>query len=141
MLHEASFSSPARLVLEGQVDGASPEDVTRHFTEPELVTTWWAEHAEVDAAGSFIMRWPAQEWTLRGRFIENDPGRRVRFTWHWDHEPLVPVRTVLVTTAPTGGGTQVTVTHGDYGPDDADERQGHAEGWQYFFGRLAAQFG
>lgn len=141
MLHEAPFSTPARLVLEGIIPVAAPEDVTSHFTDPNLITTWWAASAQVGPDGVYVMRWPEQDWTLRGRYTENTPGRRVRFTWSWDHEPLLPVRSVLVTTSASEAGTHVTITHGDYGPDDVQERHDHAEGWQYFFGRLAAQFG
>jgi uncharacterized protein YndB with AHSA1/START domain len=140
MLHEHATSTPARLVLECEVAGATPEEMTRAFTDPDRIRAWWAPRVDISADGEFIYRWPDQEWTLRGRFLERVPGRRVRFTWQWEHEPLVAARTVLITTTATEGGTRLTITHGDYGPDDADERQGHADGWRYFVGKLAGQF-
>ncbi len=141
MLRETSTSTPARLVLEGVIPDASPSEVTRHFTEPDLLTTWWPAEAEIGEAGDYVYRWPSQEWTLRGKFLDVVPGHRIRFTWAWDHEPLVARKTVLVTATAVDEGSRITITHGDYGPDDADERHDHAEGWQYFIGRLAAQFG
>ncbi len=140
MLAEATTSTPARLVLEGAIAGATPAEVTAHFTEPDLVTTWWSEVAEVDEDGAFAYRWPSHGWTLRGRFLDDEPGRRIRFTWSWDHEPLMASRTVLVTTAPVEDGTHITITHGDYGPDDVAERRSHLEGWQHFAKRLATRF-
>lgn len=140
MLHEHTTSTPARLVLEGVIPAATPEQITASFTDPERIATWWAPEASIADDGSFVYRWPQQEWTLRGRILEHTPGARVRFTWSWDHEPLVATKTVLVTTTEREDGTRVTITHGDYGPDDAEERKDHAEGWQYFMGRLAARF-
>jgi uncharacterized protein YndB with AHSA1/START domain len=137
MLSEATTSTPARLVLEGTIAGAGPEEITEAFTDPAAVTKWWADEATVAEDGTYAFSWPAQEWTLRGRFLEVLPGHRVRFTWAWDHERLVAAKTVLVTVTAVSDGTMITITHGDYGPDDEEERRGHLEGWQYFIGRLA----
>lgn len=140
MLREAATSTPARLVMETVLAGAEPAVVTDHLTDPELVVTWWPVQATIDdATGDYEFSWPDQESTLRGRFTTRDRGRRVRFTWHWDHEPLHPVRTVLVTTGAVEGGTHLTITHGDYGPDDDEERRSHLEGWTHFVGRLTEQ--
>ena len=138
MLSEASTSTPSRLVLEATLEGVSPETVTDNFTDPDLVTAWWAEQAHIDAdSGDYVFGWPEMEWTLRGKFTEIVRGRRVRFTWHWDHEPLHAVRSVLITTGTVDGGTHLTITHGDYAPDDTEERNGHIEGWTHFIGKLA----
>lgn len=140
MLHEATTSTPSRLVLETVLSGADPGAVTDHFTDPALLETWWAGEAEIDTeSGDYTFRWPEQGWTLRGRFVERIRGRRVRFTWQWDHEQLHPVRTVLVTAGAVRGGTHLTITHGDYAPDEADERSSHLEGWVHFVGLLATR--
>lgn len=76
-------------------------------------------------------------WTMRGTYTEIGADT-VGFTWSWDHEPDAPARSVRVTTATENDHTLVTITHGDYGPDDAGERQGHIDGWTYFLPRLAA---
>jgi uncharacterized protein YndB with AHSA1/START domain len=141
MLHEAPTSTPARLVLEGTIPAASPTAIIAHFTDPRLLATWWPTEAEVADDGHYVYRWPAQEWTLRGRFLEVVPGHRVHFTWAWDHEPLATTKSVLVTASEHPDGSRITITHGDYGPDAAGERHDHAEGWQYFAGKLAARFG
>lgn len=138
MLSEASTSTPSRLVLETTLLGVTPETVTDYFTEPDLLTTWWADVADIDDdSGAYEFRWPAMERTLRGKYTEIARGRRIRFTWHWDHEPLHPVRSVLITTGTVDGGTHLTITHGDYAPDDSEERNGHIEGWVHFIDRLA----
>jgi uncharacterized protein YndB with AHSA1/START domain len=141
MLTETPSSSATRLVLDGNVPGASPREVTDHLTEPSLLTTWWPETAEIDPAGGYVFGWPAMDWTLRGAFTVREPGRRVAFTWNWDHEPDVPERTVDIVVAAVDDGTEITISHGDYGPGDEEERAGHVEGWQHFIGRLAEHLG
>jgi uncharacterized protein YndB with AHSA1/START domain len=138
MLREAETSTSARLVLETTLAVRDPAIVTDHFTDPDLLTAWWAGEAKIDTeTGDYMFVWPEQGWTLRGRFLERVPGQRVGFTWRWDHEPELPPRTVLVTTEAVPEGTRLTITHGDYTPDDQDERADHLAGWMHFIGRLA----
>lgn len=141
MLREAATSTSSRLVLETLLAGAEPATVTDHFTDPDLLTRWWAGEAQIDTeSGDYSFRWPEQGWTLRGRFIERVPAHRVRFTWRWDHEPALPERTVLVTAEAVPGGTHLTIAHGEYTADDQDERADHLAGWTHFIGRLAERF-
>ena len=49
MLHEHPTSTPARLVLEGTIPGASPEQVTAAFTDAAAITTWWAPEVDIAA--------------------------------------------------------------------------------------------
>ena len=112
----------------------------RGFVDPDVLTQWWAEEATADAVvgGRLEARWPGMGWTMRGEYTELDPGRAVAFTWSWDHEPDVPVRRVRVSLTPSGAGTELTITHGDYGPGEAEERTSHLDGWLHFLPRLAA---
>ena len=122
----------ARLV--GDVS-ASPLEVYRYFTDPELLTTWWPEQASVveRADGLYEFAWPGQDVRLVGQFIVTAPGRRLVFTWSFTHEPLPP-STVDIGFEEAGGGTRLTIehTHGD----DPDERQGYVDGWKHFVERL-----
>jgi uncharacterized protein YndB with AHSA1/START domain len=137
---ETSGSTSGRLEVGGVIPGASPEEVYRAFTDAALLARWWGDEADVDpvVGGRLVVHWPAMEWTFRGIYTELDRGRAVGFTWSWDHEPDTPTRTVRVTFEPARPGTLVEVSHGDYGPDDADERRGHLEGWRFFLDRIAA---
>ena len=116
---------------------ASPELVFRFFTDPELVTRWLCVRAEVDPTpgGAFTLNVTGTHIT-RGTFRELDPGRRLVFTWLFDHV-RPPVRTTVeVTLTPLGRGTRVRLRHYDFA--DQALRDRHADGWEHYLPRLAA---
>lgn len=129
-----------RIVLELEMP-VSPAEAYRYWTDPELVARWWAPSTSYGSGPEATYRysWPQQDWHLSGRVVETDPGRRLRPTWRWEHEPQRLERELEVRFAPDGGGTRLTVTHGPYGeaPDEAAERDEHLEGWRHFLPRLA----
>jgi uncharacterized protein YndB with AHSA1/START domain len=78
-------------------------------------------------------------WQLRGEYLQFDPGKTLDFTWHWEHEPNRPVRTVNIHFQPKASeGCEIILTHGTYmaSAEDQEERQGHIEGWTHFLGQL-----
>ena len=117
-----------------------PHEAYRHCTDPQRLTRWRAPQATFDPAGEYRYSWPDQGWELAGRLVDADPGRRLRVTWHWSHEPERPERTVEVRFEPEGEGTLVRVEHGTYdaGPDERADRGDVADGWLHLLGRLAA---
>jgi uncharacterized protein YndB with AHSA1/START domain len=135
---ETADSSAGWLELSGIVD-ASPHDVYAAFIDPDLIVRWWSEEATTDpvVGGAIEARWPSTSWAMRGVYTELDPGRTVSFTWKWDHEPDTPERTVRVQLDAADGGTRITLAHGAYQSGEAEDRQGHLEGWQHFLPRLA----
>jgi uncharacterized protein YndB with AHSA1/START domain len=136
-------SDADRLIVHAHFANLSPEQVFDAFTRPDLLTRWWSPQAEVDArvGGAYHLIWAQQNWHLRGSYVEFARGKRLVFTWHWDHEPEVPARMVEIEIAPDGSSTSIILTHGFYAAGDNDERQGHLDGWTYFLeqlGNLAA---
>jgi uncharacterized protein YndB with AHSA1/START domain len=136
-------AGPERLVVQGEFPGFTPEEMFEQWTKPELVKSWWAPEAEIgDAAGGpYVLRWPAQKWTLRGKILAWEPGKALGFTWRWDHEPKDKAEvTARVALEAIEGGTRVTITHGPYadGAAGRQEREGHLEGWKLFCARLRA---
>jgi uncharacterized protein YndB with AHSA1/START domain len=125
----------ARLV--GDV-AASPLEVYRYFTDPELLVRWWPERASVDerADGLYEFAWPSQGFRLVGQYVVTDPGHRLVFTWSFTHEPLTP-STVDIQFEESGDGTKLTIEH-SHG-DDPDERQGYVDGWKHFVERLRGE--
>jgi uncharacterized protein YndB with AHSA1/START domain len=136
-------SGPEVAVVTVDTPSLTPEEAYRSFTEPASLTRWWPPEAETDprVGGAYHLSWPAMGWHLRGRYTTAEPGRALGFTWKWDHEPDLPERQVDVSFEPLAArGTRVTVMHGRYGTGDteAEDRQGHIDGWQHFLARLVS---
>ena len=132
-------TDPDTLTVAALYERATPDELFAYWTAPVLLTQWWPEQADTDPrpGGSYHLAWPKMGWHLRGEYTAVEPGRRLAFTWRWDHEPDKPTRTVEVLLDPIGDlGTQLTVTHTTYTPADREERDGHLEGWTYFLTRL-----
>ena len=116
---------------------ASPEMVFRFFTEPALLARWLCAQAEVDAhpGGGYLFNVTGSHIT-RGTFLVVEPGRRLVYTWLFDHvEPPLPT-TVEVTLTPVGRGTRVRLHH--HGFADRPARDRHTAGWAHYLPRLAA---
>jgi uncharacterized protein YndB with AHSA1/START domain len=126
------------LLLRGLIASASPETVFAYWIEPHLLLAWWPQEVKICTreGGAYHFGWPGPNWHLRGRFTAIEPGQHLAFTWHWDHEPGTPERHVEVRFTHAPEGTVLTIRHGTYTEADTEERQGHREGWTYFFGRL-----
>ena len=140
-MQETAESTPEKLVVEGRFSGFTPEELFQYWVQPELITQWWPEEAVIDAreGGSFALSWPDMNWHLRGTYTVFEPGKRLGFTWKWDHDKpgWGPLQVMLTFAADAEGGTDMKVEHGPFGPDDAEERQGILEGWIHFGMHLA----
>ncbi|HWD39270.1 MAG TPA: SRPBCC family protein [Fimbriimonas sp.] len=131
-------SDPTQAVIVGDFDAFSPDQLFDYFTRPELLTQWWPKEATVDlrVGGSFAMSWPEQNWHLRGQYLAVEPGRRLSFTWNWDHEPvnhgLQTVDLWILRMHDTG--SRLGIFHGPFQANEADQeaRQGVIEGWIHF---------
>jgi uncharacterized protein YndB with AHSA1/START domain len=136
-------SGPSVLIVEADLP-MTPDEAYAHWTDPQRLARWWAPAAQIDpaAGGTYRFSWPQQDWHLSGRVLEANPGRLLRLTWRWEHEPDRPERELTVEFEPMaeGKGSRLTVTHGTYttGEMDQAERQEHLEGWLHFLARLAA---
>lgn len=130
------------LVVESEFLTIAPAALYDYWIQPDLLCRWWPPAAELDPRvdGAYHLSWPTMHWHLRGYYTAVESGRRLAFTWKWDHDPeLAPIRQVIIAfeARPTGG-TRLTITHGPYSDsgEDQKERAGHLEGWTHFLGGL-----
>lgn len=134
------------LMITAEYQGIGPEELFGYWTQPQLLTQWWPQEAEIDpqVGGEYHLCWPGMDWHLRGRYYELTPGEKLGFTWKWDHLPDLPERSVeVVFQSWSGVGMALRITHSRYtdGENDQQERQGHLEGWTFFLTRLGEVVG
>jgi len=135
-------SSTDQLVVYGDFHGFTPEELFQYWIRPDLMTQWWPKIAEIDSrvGGAYRFSWPDQNWFLQGIYGLLDPGKHLRFSWTWNHEPGVyePLW-VDVYFAEIDLGTRMSIFHGPYTDSESDQsaRQGNIEGWIHFCSLLA----
>ncbi len=140
------------LILTRLID-APPEKVFRAWTEPDLITQWFAPkpwttpRAETDVrpGGSslVVMASPeGQEFPNRGVYLEVVQNQRLVFTdaytsaWQTSDKPFM---TVILTFEDRGGKTLYTarVRHWTDADREAHEKMGFHEGWKLCTEQLA----
>jgi uncharacterized protein YndB with AHSA1/START domain len=115
---------------------ARPETVFAFLTNPDKMTRWKGDSAQLDARPGGVYRVQIGQAVVVGEFVEIDPPRRVVFTWGWEGNDAVPPgsSTVEVTLTPDGEATILRLVHRDL---PAEQRAEHEEGWKHFLPRLA----
>ncbi len=133
---------------------ATPEQVYRAWTEPELLKQWFAPRpwttptveTDVRAGGAnlIVMRGPdGSEFPNRGVYLEVVPNRKLVFTdafasaWIPAEKPFM---TVVLTFEPEAAGTRYTarVQHASVADREAHEKMGFHTGWPMCAEQLAA---
>jgi uncharacterized protein YndB with AHSA1/START domain len=131
------------LVLQGDFEAFTPQELYDYFLTPSLVTQWWPDEAQISpcVGGKYCFTWPSMGWTLQGEYKEIEPGERISFSWKWNHDPVdYPTLEVALDFAPAiNGGALLTITQGQYDESTAqqEDRAGHREGWIHFCMKLA----
>lgn len=141
-----TVDGPTWLSMETYLDGLTPSEVLTWFTQPDKLRQWWGQENEIDSApgGSYIVRWPAMGWTMRGQTaLVSDTmlDALLVYSWSWDHEPELPARAVIVRAVAEGDGARLTITLGPYRqgdtfPREDEDRASHREGWANFLPKL-----
>ena len=126
-------ATPARLF-----DAWTSADQLKRWTCPDPGA---AVEVTIDlrVGGHYSIRMDAEggPFTANGTYSVVDRPRRLVYTWTWKEEahPMQEETLVTVEFAPSGGGTEVRLTHEGF-PTSAD-RDGHEEGWRICLDRLA----
>lgn len=129
-------SSPDVAVLVMDFPGLTPADLFAWLTEPEKLTRWWPEQAEVDLreGGAYRLTWPNPDWTIRGEYTAVEAPRHLGFTWRGDPDRGNPSH-VDVWIDGLDDDSRLSVWHRDFA--DATERRQLCEGWIHFGMRLS----
>ncbi len=126
-------------VIEREIRIAAPPEVVWAFwTDPERIVRWMGKSAILDPRpGGRIRIDYGTGHVMLGEVLEVDSPRRLAITWGWE-DPAEAVQPggsrVEVELTADGDGTRLRLRHSGL-PDG--EVAGHAEGWDYFLGRLA----
>lgn len=104
-----------------RVLAAPPERVYRAFVEPEALTKWLPPHGfvgkmhsmEAKVGGAFSMSFTnfsnKTSQSFGGTYLEMEPGKRLKYTDHFDDPAMPGELTVSVTFTPVSCGTDLNV--------------------------------
>jgi uncharacterized protein YndB with AHSA1/START domain len=139
---DAGTALDADAVVREVVIAAPPELVWPYWLEPARLVQWMGSDVEIDPrpGGALVVRY-ANGAVMRGEVVELTEPHRIVLTWGWEDpaEAVGPgMSRVEVSLDAVGGGTRVRVRHTGL---PIGERDGHAEGWDYFLGRLVEAAG
>jgi uncharacterized protein YndB with AHSA1/START domain len=122
---------------------ASPERVFKALTSREIVDWWinpgvfdtreWTGDVQVDGKWRASGMVRGKPYMLEGQFVEVDPPRKLKHTWHMVGAPGAP-STVSYLLEPIAGGTRLTVHQAGL---TSDQREGNRKGWGTSLDRLA----
>lgn len=122
---------------------APPERVFEAWTDPAILRRWYCPNpdlplevtADARVGGRYRVDMGGGRFVAEGEYTELVPDRVVAFTWRWTTSDDVSAVRVELSPTPEGG-TRLVLVH--TGLADADDAQGHREGWELSLARLAA---
>jgi uncharacterized protein YndB with AHSA1/START domain len=118
---------------------ARPEFVFRCFTEPRLLSQWWAARTDanvsaqiqLEVGGEFRISYQTRDGNTRvttGRYTEITRAQRLSFTWKWGELNSHAEQTnVSIEFIADGHHTKIKLTHGQF--DTSSDCAAHKAGW------------
>lgn len=125
---------------------ATPDEVFRAFTDPDLLRQWWGprgftfEQLDFPAAEgrpySVRLRSPdGTPFAHEGVFLQVDAPRALTYSWRWTEGPLDRAETLVeLTFVPERAGVTVSLCHSRFANQD---ECGKHVGWFQSFDQLA----
>jgi uncharacterized protein YndB with AHSA1/START domain len=116
---------------------APPEELWSALTEPERLTRWLANVAELElrVGGRFLLVWHEDGQQTDGTVLDLEPGRVLELGWTYPEEPDSAVRFEL---RPDGDGTVLVLDHRGLPPRSI---AGYGAGWHSHLDSLDAHLG
>jgi uncharacterized protein YndB with AHSA1/START domain len=130
------MSEEWRLTVSIRIE-AAPSEVFPYFIEPDLLTRWIGDAAELDPTPGGRFALDFESTAARGTYLVVDPPNHVVFTWGVPDDAAMPVgsTTVDVRLTPDGDGTIVELSHLGL---PANRRADHEAGWKACLATLRA---
>ena len=120
----------------------SPQKVWRALTDPELLAAWLlpATGLDLEPGAAFTFRTdPIGGWdgVVHCRMLECDPHERLSYAWVVGDMDTV----VTFTLRPVPSGTQLTLVHSGFQPDQKRNFGGARDGWKMMGDKLVELLG
>ncbi|MBZ0137903.1 MAG: SRPBCC domain-containing protein [Planctomycetes bacterium] len=147
LLTELEPADKTKLVLTGDFNGFTLEQMWKHWATGEGITKWWPPEANIEGkvGGRYELIWKGEDgeisWQLLGKVEIWEPNKKLGFTWTWNSDPKdAPTLHVVVEFSEIKDGVQVKITHSafDANNDDQQNRASLKQGWEFFCTKLAA---
>ena len=120
----------------------SPEKVWRALTDPALLAEWLlpAIGLQLEPGAEFMFKtqaYPGWDGTVKCRFLEIEPQRKLSYTW------TVPFLDTVVTftLTPSALGTRLSLVQSGFTSDQKRESGGARYGWKMMGGKLVDLLG
>lgn len=115
---------------------AAQEKVFDYFVRPELLVRWMGDYARLEASDGGTFSVDINGVLIRGHFVRVDRPNLIEIAWGEAGNAAMPpgATRLVVTLAPHGDGTRLTLEHSGLVPAEAKK---HAIGWPHFIQRLA----
>lgn len=114
-----------------------PEKVWRALTDPDLLAEWLLPVVDfkLDLGSAFTLNaqpQPGWDGIVNCRLLENEPQRKLSFTWVVGDMDTV----VTFTLTPTASGTRLSLMHSGFKPEQKRNFAGARYGWKLMGGKL-----
>ena len=120
---------------------ATPESVFNAWIDPVQLSNWWGAGPEFSTGvvevdprpgGSYRLGMIASsgaEYIATGQYTEFEPGRKLSFSWRWEHsDESFPTTRIEVSFEAAEQGCRVEIRH--HSLPDAAQRNSHEDGWK-----------
>lgn len=127
---------PSRTIRQQYFIRASPKKVFRALSDPDRLTRWFLEEAELSPRkrGRYTFKWRGG-YAHSGRVLEFVRGSSLTLSWpQFDGEQPLGDTKVKFSVEPKGDGTLLKIVHSGYSKHEkwVDAYAGTHSGWAYF---------
>jgi uncharacterized protein YndB with AHSA1/START domain len=118
---------------------ASPKNVFRWLSEPELLTKWFMDRATISPrkGGRYSFAWDGGP-VHSGDVVEYVSGKHLTLNWQWPGSEKLDWTKLKLSVRRKAGGSVVKFTHTGFGEGGkwVDLYEGAIRGWTYFLMNL-----